>query len=262
MADDAGFQLPWKNIRRQEQALANPTVGALPAASPDPITINGISYDAQGRPIAPEWQGIAGDDGLLKDTYRMKDWQNVSADRGALNALKGEALRDPKQASQWAQMMLDKQAMEQSAAMDQAARGGQNALLAAQSELAQSGGLSEGSRERMAQRAFREGLLAKQGANRQGALDRMNIGLQDEEKRLGLLNQVQGLENQQADIAFKNQEAQGKVDTFNLGKQFDDLTQRRMFDTNRYNQAMSAWGAGKSADAQAAAARSSGGGKK
>jgi hypothetical protein len=220
----------------------------------------GVQYDSQGRPIAPEWRGITDNNGLLQQQYQASPWQNVNPNTDALNKYSQTALRDAGTQSDWAKSMLQKQGVEQAGALDQANQANANGLLQMQSQLAQSGGLSGASRERMAKQAFRQGLLSQQNVLRQGQSDRANIGLNDEQNRMQQLGLLQGMNNQQADAQFKNQQAAQSVNQFNIGNAFSDVNAHRLFDAKNYENAQNAWAAGKSADAQKQAANSGGGG--
>jgi hypothetical protein len=148
--------------------------------------------------------------------------------------------------SPWAKLQLQKQGMEQSGAMDQAAKQGMQGMSQAQSELAASGGLSSGARERMARGGGRDLLMARQGIARQGVGARLGIGEQDINRKQSMLS----------DFGNAEQGAQ----KFNIGQQTDDLNRSAAFDSNRYNAQMQAYGAAETARAQRDAAAKSGGG--
>lgn len=253
---------------RPSPSAAQPAPAPAPAAQPEIKTggdLSGrryetaeVTYDAQGRPNSPQFESGRDAQGNLLDALKIKKQDDVTADRSALDALKGRALSEGP--SPWAKMMLDKQQMEQAQAGDQAAQATAAQLNSAKSQLAQSGGLGTGSRERLAKQSMQQGLLSQQQVNRQGQLDRANIGLQDEQQKVGLLNQVQTGENQQAGIGMQNRQYSTGVDQANVGNTLMDLNAKRAFNANTYNEAMRAWAAEKSANAQARAA--GGGGKK
>jgi hypothetical protein len=218
-------------------------------------------FDASGRPIQKDWESMANADGTMKDQFKVKDWQNVNANTGALDLLRQNAMRGPGEMSQGNKLLMDSQKAQQAALLDQTAKSGAMNMLRAQSDLAQSGGLSGAARERMARSGMKNDLIAKQQVNRQGMLDRMGIQSKDEEQRIGALNQLQGMDNQQADFQFKNQQQAGSIQEANVRNSLNEGLQKRAWDANAYSQAMAEWGAGKTADAQSRAARSSGGKK-
>lgn len=216
---------------------------------------------SDGSPQRPTYNYITGLDGTVNDKFKLSDWKNVTPDTQALETYKKTALRDAGTASPWATMMLEKQKAEQASAIDNAATMGISAHNQAVSSLAQTGGINGGARERMARSSANNLMLDRQKAMRQGALDRMNIGLQDETQRMGQLESLQGMNNTQADIQFKNQQQQQGVNQFNIQNQFSEADKLRQYNLDTWKQQMQTWGANKTADAQAKAA-GSGGGKK
>lgn len=213
-----------------------------------------------GSPIAPTWQGNANPDGTLNPNFELSPWQQVNADTGALDLYKQTAQRAAGVDSPYAKLALERQQLEQAASADQAGQGAANTMLQAASRLAQSGGVSGGARERLARQGAQAGFIQRQGVERQGALDRLGIRTQDEQNRMAGLQSLQGMQNQQADIQFKNQQQAANIGQFNVGARQKEQEAKRLFDVNRYNEQMRAWAAGKSADAQRSAA--GGGGKK
>ena len=213
-----------------------------------------------GSPFTPEFQGIANPDGTLKPSYELSPWQQVNADTGALDLYKQTAQRAAGVDSPFAKLALERQQLEQAASADQAGAGASNTMLQAANRLAQSGGVSGGARERLARQGAQAGFIQRQGVERQGALDRLGIRSQDEQNRMAGLQSLQGMQNQQADIQFKNQQQAANNMQFNVGSRQKEQEAKRLFDANKYNQQMQAWAANKSADAQARAA--GGGGKK
>ncbi|MNJ94790.1 hypothetical protein D3C87_124930 [compost metagenome] len=250
----AGFNKQMKEMQLQIQK----DKAAAEAKRVADLKAQGLNPD--GSPIKPGWEGITNPDGSLGDQYVLGDWNEVTADQEALNKYKETALRDAGQASPWASMMLQKQEQEQLAALDNAAQMQASGYNQALSTLAQTGGVSGGARERMARSSANSGMLGRQAALRDGTLDRMNIGLQDETNRMDQLGNLQGMQNTQADIKFKNQEKQLGIDQTNLNNRLGEVDKKRMYDLDSWKQQMQTWGANKSADAQAKAAGS--GGKK
>lgn len=213
-----------------------------------------------GSPLSPEWQGIANPDGTLKSPYELAQWQQVTPDTQALDIFKQTALRQAGAESPYAKLALERQQLEQAAQADQAGQGAANTMLQAASRLAQSGGVSGGARERLARQGAQAGFIQRQGVERQGMFDRLGIRTQDEQNRLAGLQSLQGMQNQQADIQFKNQQQAANNMQFNVTSRQKEQEAKRLFDVNKYNEQMRAWAAGKAADAQRNAA--GGGGKK
>jgi len=156
----------------------------------------------------------------------------------ATQALKEQAFAQGD--SPWAKMQLDKQRQEQMAGMDTASKQGLRGMSQAQAELASSGGLSSGARERMARGGGRDLMMANQGIARQGIGSRLGIQEQDIGRKQGLLS----------DFAS----AESGANKFNIGQLQSDIERKAAFEGERYGSGMQAWGAGEAAKAQAAAA--------
>lgn len=214
-----------------------------------------------GSPIRKDFQTIANPDGTLQDAYKIKDWQNINADTSAMDLLKKDAVRSAGTDSAWAQLERQKQKINEQNSMDTSSKAGANAYLSAQSNLAQTGGLSGAARERLATSNMRSTADNIAAVKRQSLLDQLGISSQDETNRLSGLNAFQNMANQQTQFQFQNQEDANKVAGVNLQNQLQELNAKRGWDTDTYKEQMSKWAAGKTADAQAAAA-GGGGGKK
>lgn len=111
------------------------------------------------------------------------------------------------------------------------------------------GGLSSGARERLAKTEMQGGNYATQGAYNTGNQNEMNLKVQEEQDKLNTLKALP-----QAELAYGQQEQD--ANKFNIQNALNDILQKRAYDVGGYNEAMRAWAAGKTADAQ------SGGGKK
>ena len=176
--------------------------------------------------------------GQLLSQYRSDPYSGE-----AQQALKQQAFAQGD--SPWAKMMLAKQRQEQLAGGDVAAKQGLQALSQGQSQLAMSGGLSAGARERMARGGSRDLMLAKQNIARQGIGDRLNIGSQDIDRKQSLLSDFANAEN--------------TAQQQNITRQTQDVGSLNDFNAQRYAENMKAWGAEQTANAQRQAAGSGGG---
>lgn len=213
-----------------------------------------------GSPIAPEYRGITDANGNLDPKYQLAQWQSVMPDTAAMDMYKQTALRDAGTQSPWAKLMLDKQAIDQANAVDSAGAGAANSFLQATSNLAKTGGVSGGARERLASKAANAAMIGQNQVARQGQLDKYNILTQDETNRMSGLQTLQGMQNNAADAQFKNAQMQQDVNKFNTGNLLSEVDKQRLWEQDQWKQKMQTWGANKSADAQAKAANSSGGG--
>jgi hypothetical protein len=178
--------------------------------------------------------------GELLGQYKFDPYQGE-----AVQALKQQAFAQGD--SPWAQLQNQKLALEQSGLMDSAAKQQMQAAAQNQAQLAMTGGLSGGARERMARMGARDLMMARQGISRQGAMGRMGIQEQDLARKESLLG------------TFAN--AEQRAQEMNLGSLKEDINRKAMFESGRYGEQMKAWAAKQSADAQRAAASKSGGKK-
>lgn len=179
--------------------------------------------------------------GELLSQYKFDPYQGE-----AVGKLREQAFAEGD--SPWAQLQQQKLQLEQSGLMDDASKQQMQAAAQNQAQLAMSGGLSGGARERMARMGARDLMMARQGVSRMGAQGRMGIQESDLARKQGLLS----------DFANSEQKAQ----EMNLGSLKEDVNRKAIFEGERYKSQMSAWAAKQSADAQRAAASKSGGGKK
>lgn len=176
------------------------------------------------RPEMAPFQSQLNPDGTIKDVYKTQD----TYDPRAINQIRQDALRTPGQLSRWGQMA-------QSNAANQIAKQQGGQLATAQSNLAMQGGLRTGARERLQSQNMQSGLMAKQNAYNQ-------IAMQDEQNRLGQLNNLAGQE-----LGLANY--QTGVQNTNIGRATADIGQNRLYEMNKYNEAMRAWAAANTANA-------------
>jgi hypothetical protein len=231
-------------------------IAQMEAKRVDQMRTQGLNPD--GSPIQPEFKSALDANGDLQARYRVSPWQNVTNDTSALDKFKVDAMRDAGTNSAWANSMLGKLGVQNAMAADQAAAGANQSMLSAASQLAQSGGLSGGSRERLMAKGAQAGFIGRQAVNRQGLMDRMNVLTQDEQNRVSQLKDLQGMNNQQSDLAFRNQQQATGVDQYNNRTLLGATQALNEFNQNNWNKRMEVWGANKQADAQSKA--SSGGG--
>ena len=224
----------------------------------DELAAQGLNPD--GSPKSITYDALTDADGKLKSQYQLGAWKDVNADRSALDLYRQSAMRNAGDYSQATKLALEKQALGQADLADQAAQLQSNNLMDAMNNMARTGGLSSGARERMMANSYLQGLLQRQQVARQGATDKLGIIQNDETQRLQGLKDVQGMENTQADMSYKNQQAANDINKYNTDNYIKDNTNRNTFAMTQYQEQMKKWAAAKSSDAQAKA--SGGGGKK
>jgi hypothetical protein len=103
-------------------------------------------------------------------------------------------------------------------------------------------------------------MFAAQNLRRQGAMDRANIDIQDNEQKMGMLKSLPGMELQALDPQFKNRDFNNQTSQYNIGNALSEIDKKRGADMEAYLEQLRQWGAQKTGDAQSAAA--SKGGKK
>lgn len=188
-----------------------------------------------GKPLGIEFNSM-GDPrtGLLRSPYNIQSDLNT----GAINQLRSEALRQPGSMSRWGQMALTQ-------GQNQNAMQNAGATAQAQNQLAMQGGLRSGARERIA-RAGQQNTMA------QNQNVWSNIAMQDEKNRQQQLQALPGMELQQANYLSNIQDK-------NIGRALSEVNTGRQMQQQQFNEAMRAWAAGKTADAQSNASRGSSG---
>lgn len=223
------------NIKLQQQQLT-----AQAGSRPGIAVSEANKFEKEAGVTPPGYEGVRDvKTGQLLDQYKVDPYKGE-----ALQALKSQAFAQGD--SPWAKMQLEKQNLEQSGMADQAGKMQAQGLAQAQGNLMRQGGMSSGARTRMAMQGARDLSRSQQDVARQGIGQRLGIQEQDIGRKEDMLKSFGNLETQ----------AQGS----DLAQSTGDINRKAMFDMERYKQQMQAWGAGKTADAQKAAA--GGGGKK
>lgn len=137
----------------------------------------------------------AGDPRFKSNIDELKSrLDNIQLDKKGLEELRKRALATGD--SESAKYLLEKQALDERVAGDKAVRGAQSAETTARGNLASSGGLSQGARERIAKDAMRNLTSAKQDVTLSGIGQRLGVRSQDEANRLDLLKMLPGAEIQ------------------------------------------------------------------
>jgi hypothetical protein len=128
------------------------------------------------------------------------------------------------------------------------------------------GGLSGGAAERLAGQSARDIAMRRHEVNRQAINNRLGIGMEDERQKTGLLSQLPGMDlgfgnfdlaNKQGatTTALQNNQLSQAQQQFNIGNALRDMQGQNAYNANSYNADMSAWGAGKQAEATLNAGR-------
>lgn len=208
-----------------------PLIGDQPRRYSQPL-------DASGKPILD----IFKPNGALQDRY-VQDPGKYNTGSRELNALSDRAMS--KGPSPWLNMQLGKNEADTRAMRDIAGRDASNASGMAMSNLAMSGGLDSGARERIATSGGLGRMNALQDVSRQGNMNKFNLGIEDERQKLSILQQLPGQRLDRASYM-------SGIDAGNIGRAYGAHT-------GQYQEGMKAWGADKTADAIAAGGSGNGG---
>ena len=172
-------------------------------------------------------------------------------DISGVESLKERALN--KGPSAWANMATDKQRLEQSGLVNSATNLASTEAAQNRAALASRGGLRGGAGLRLANQAGQQGALARQNVYQQGALQRADIGLQDQQMKNQFLTQLPGAQLAAAQygtgVDQYNANQTNQANQFNIGNRLQDQQQQNAWDTLSYQEKMKLKGAGMTADA-------------
>lgn len=186
--------------------------------------------------------------------------------------------------SPWADKLYQQQGIQQHLAEQQFGNQSAQEYASTRDRLAQSGGLEGGANERLGQQSMRNEMLGRQDLARQGELQRIGIGINDENQRMALQQQMPqmqmgldqydtGLQRNNADMDWRKQAQwstlagqdnanQMNADQYNLGRQdqtslinsgraIDEKTGQNSWNMDQWTQRGAVLGAGAQADVQA-----------
>ena len=206
--------------------------------------------DARGLPIRPEFDSVLNrETGQLDQGFRIGEFDPVNLDRRALDAITEQGLSTGPTAA--AQRQLQSQQLEQAGAFDNLRSGQAGAQQQSFDALARQGGLSGGSRERLARSGQRNALLGGQNIRSQGAQQRAGILAQDETAKRNLLGQAQQGALAAGQFSQGNRQFEADRRSFDIQNALGELQSKRGADLAAFE----ADRAGAAAEKQAAAQR-------
>lgn len=179
---------------------------AIDDRAPDPRDpLNGVVLDDRFKaqtPAAVQADQIKAQSAWSPTAYgaqtvKGRDLDPNSVDQRGLNALRDKATATGPSA--WAKLATDQQGIDELNQKDVAGQQALTGAATARNMLAMKGGLGGGAAERIAGTAARGMNADRQAAARQGSVNRLNIGMQDESNKNQLLSQLP-----QADLANAN----------------------------------------------------------
>lgn len=174
---------------------------------------------------------------------------SINLDPTALNAFKTQALRTGP--SQWANLATNQQMAQEAGQRENAAKQSNSQTAQAEDRLAASGGLSGGARERAQTEGGKNYLNMSQDLGRQGNLNRLQIGINDESNRIQQLGQLPGMELSALQPEFQKAQMLEGANQADLGAQIAANQAKNAYNSNIYSQQMNAWGANQQANATA-----------
>lgn len=212
--------------------------GASPSSLP-----SGVAAKPASAPPAPTFVSPLNADNTLGDKFNVSagpavgfnavsagpavnfqslDPNALGSDKRALDAMRERALGGE---SPWLKLQLEKQGVNQLQNTDDAVRTSMSSAAAARTAAGMRGGLSAGASERMAKSNASMVNAARQNTARAGQLDRLNLGIADDQTNMALLNQTAGLDlahgAQGQDMAKFNSTGNLDASKFNSGMAFD-----------------------------------------
>ena len=230
----------------------------------------GASQQApSGAPERPMTTSLLNDSGLLKSQYQLMARPDVAFNPTAINTQAIEELRKRGLATgptQQAQYLQQQQQLDEQNQLGNAARQQAGASSYAFGQAASHGGLSSGSRERLAQQAVLGLSGARQDVARQGMGQRLGILSNDEAQKLGILQNLPGQElglsgfnaaqeAQKANLGLANREYGTRVEERNLTGAMNEVGRMDNAELQKYKEKMASYAAEKTAQAQASAGK-------
>lgn len=224
----------------------------------DPLNITGLNSPNtpgtpafnQAAPTRPAWESqIDPATGLLKGPLNMA-WDQNQPDQRGIDAFRDRALSTGPSA--WQDEALKQEGLQEQGLKNSASQQAASSDAQARSSLASKMGLSPAAQQRLAMQNSRDKMNSLQNVGFQGANQRANIGLQDEQMKNQFLQQLP-----QQDLAQNAQKIQ--LGEWNVGNALNEQNAKRAADLSTYNSQMQDWAAQKSGDAMR---QSGSGGKK
>lgn len=178
----------------------------------------------------------------------------INLNTKGLEQYRREALRQTP--SKWANLSEQKQFVEEMDARERAKREAASARAGAEANLAMRGGLSSGARERVQAEGMKNMLGMSQDVGRQGTINRMGIGIQDESNRIQQLGALPGMEVQALQPLLQKESMWQQAKDRDTQRIIDENNRRQQYNLSQqqeYNRAVAN-------QQQANATRQSGGG--
>lgn len=214
-------------------------------------TVN-FGYDSEGKPNAGPFESIRDSSGNVGSGFTLNAGSPINLNQTAYNKYMAEATGPGMTSAGTA--ALDAANQKNSNLLNQAARLAETNKSDIVSGMQSMGGMDMGARERMMTSANRDAMRTRLDAMNQGATDIANIKATDATNKLNMLPTAQNMSGQIGQFAQNERQYNTDINQWNLTNKLNDVNNFNNYNQNQYSNAMSAWGALKSSQAQAQAA--------
>lgn len=219
-----------------------------------PIQLDMSNTNPDGSPKIPDFVPIYDPSTMSMLPELNQKLAGIQLDKRALDQFRNEALRTGP--SNWAVLARRSQALGEQTARERAIREAAAQGASARSNLAMRGGIQSGARERIAKQGMRDYLSMSQDLNRQGDMDRLQIGMNDESNRIQQLGMLPGMEVQALQPEFQKLNLWGQGKQFDVGNAMKENQAQNDYNQQNYATRGQMYGAKQQANAMIAAAPS------
>lgn len=219
-----------------------------PSTTPSQSIHRPVVANSNPMPVRPKFTTQLQPGGMIKEPYQLTN-EDVAFDTRAMDKFGETAIRDAGTDSEWAKQMLAKQAEEQGYRIDDTTKDSAGSEASAIANMMMYGGADASAMERVARESSRNSVMDRQGVRREGQLDRMNIGLQDEQDRMSQLGIMHNMGAQKWDADNANRNVRLDTSKYNIGNSLADVAAKRQFDMDTYKEQMGVKSAEKNAEA-------------
>ncbi len=217
----------------------------------DPFNFTGwgekVTPQYEAQPTQPGYQQVYDPLSMAFAPEVQKRLDALALDTRGLEAFRNEALR--RGPSSWAKLSTRKQFAEEADARDRAKQEARSSQAQAEADLAMRGGLSGGARERLTAGGARNLLAMSQDVGRQGGLNRMQIGINDEQNRISQLGMLPGMENSNLQAQLQKENLWENARQSDLQRTQAENERRNQWNQMLYQQQMQAWASNRQAQA-------------
>lgn len=205
-------------------------VGSFQAQGKD---ANG-DYIVPDRPGRPDYTPGYGGVGMTPELQALLD--KLQMDPRGLNKFREEALR--KGPSAWATLARRDQLARESDSRERGTKEVAAHTAGALDQLAARGGLSSGARERVASSGAHDYLAMSQDLARQGNLNSLQIGMNDEQNRMQQLQALPGMEIQAMQPGIQKATMWGQARQFDQSQAAAEAARKSQFEMMKYQEEM------------------------